>query len=281
MWDSSSFLSTADLNTPPNFPPTSLPSIINPTPAPPTPGDSSGTALYSYGNDPPSDVFPLGVCEGDCDTDRDCSGNLICLQREKNDGPVPGCSGNDNSRTDYCIASNASPIASPTPAPPTGPSASSGLQNFKLKLYWEQGYFWQEETFERKWCMRCRGGSCSLGEKLYIEECDDSGVQRFDFDDLGSDEILIRLHGTSRCLERSNKDIFVRNCDSGKSNQLWWAKVGGFDEYRFEISQKSATNLCVTQRHHPKPDEEVELEPCTQARAGETSFWERCYTNTC
>jgi len=129
--------------------------------------------------------------------------------------------------------------------------------------------------------MRCRGGSCGLGDKLYVEECDDAGVQRFDFQYVNSDEILIKLHGTNHCLERFERDIFVRNCDSRVSLQLWWAKVGGFGEGRFEISQKTAANLCVTQRHHPKADEEVELEPCTQARRGDTSFWVRCYTETC
>ena len=46
-------------------------------------------------------------CEGDCDTDEDCEGNLICFHRDKHEyKDVPGCSGGsrDGSRTDYCIA---------------------------------------------------------------------------------------------------------------------------------------------------------------------------------
>ena len=45
-------------------------------------------------------------CEGDCDEDSDCEGDLICFHRDKNEfKSVPGCSGadNDGSRTDYCI----------------------------------------------------------------------------------------------------------------------------------------------------------------------------------
>ncbi len=266
----------ADLNAPPSAsPPTPSP----PNPSPVVPPSPTGNALFSHGREPPSDVFPLGVCEGDCDVDGDCAGDLVCYQRDS--GPVPGCSGTAISNLDYCIRSNASPVAAPTPVAPTGPTTSSGPQDFKLKLYWEPGYFWQEESFERKWCMRCLGGSCSVGEKLYIEECDDDGVQRFDFDYVSSDEVLIKLHGTNQCLERSNKDFFVRNCNSGKSLQRWWAKVGNFDEYRFEISQKAASNLCMTQRHHPKAGEDVHLEPCTVARSGDTSFWERCYSDSC
>jgi len=142
-------------------------------------------------------------------------------------------------------------------------------------MYWEEGYFWQEETVERKWCMRCKGGSCGVGDKIYIKDCGTSGVQRFDFQFVNSDEALIKLRGTDRCLERNDKKIFVRNCNSGMSTQLWWAKVGGFGEGKFEISQKSATDLCVTQHHHPKADEEVELFSCTIARRDDTSFWVR------
>ena len=45
-------------------------------------------------------------CEGDCDKNSDCSGNLVCFQRNKQEfKDVPGCLGGDTdgSRTDYCI----------------------------------------------------------------------------------------------------------------------------------------------------------------------------------
>lgn len=48
--------------------------------------------------------FPLGLCQGDCDTSDHCAEGLICFQREAGDH-VPGCAGglDDDSRTDYCI----------------------------------------------------------------------------------------------------------------------------------------------------------------------------------
>eukprot|EP00980_Cylindrotheca_fusiformis_P017051 scaffold5231_cov83-Cylindrotheca_fusiformis.AAC.6 len=51
-----------------------------------------------------TDSFPLGRCEGDCDSNDDCEAGLICFQRDENES-VPGCSGgsSDGSRTDYCI----------------------------------------------------------------------------------------------------------------------------------------------------------------------------------
>jgi hypothetical protein len=33
--------------------------------------------------------------------------------------------------------------------------------------------------------------------------------------------------------------------------------------------------LCITQRHHPKAGEEVELESCSLARTSDTSKWNR------
>lgn len=50
---------------------------------------------------------PCGHCQGDCDTDADCAGELICYHREAaetNEGAiVPGCDGLSYSRTDWCV----------------------------------------------------------------------------------------------------------------------------------------------------------------------------------
>ena len=34
----------------------------------------------------------MGVCEGDCDNDSECAGDMICFQRSANE-VVPGCVG--------------------------------------------------------------------------------------------------------------------------------------------------------------------------------------------
>jgi hypothetical protein len=51
----------------------------------------------------------------------------------------------------------------------------------------------------------------------------------------------------------------------------WWE--GSFSSRRFEISPSTSSNLCVTQRHHPKDSEEVELETCRSAASSDTSYW--------
>eukprot|EP00980_Cylindrotheca_fusiformis_P005679 scaffold1184_cov132-Cylindrotheca_fusiformis.AAC.100 len=68
-------------------------------------------ALVSYGGSPPDFRFPLGLCEGDCDSDSHCQAGLVCFQRSEND-PVPGCAGSDSSRTDYCTYPGMLPVAS-------------------------------------------------------------------------------------------------------------------------------------------------------------------------
>ena len=42
-----------------------------------------------------------GLCEGDCDRDDDCEGNLICEQR-RGYTEVPGCGGTGKRGVDYC-----------------------------------------------------------------------------------------------------------------------------------------------------------------------------------
>jgi len=50
---------------------------------------------------------PVGRCSGDCDSDDDCRGDLVCYERDDGDkSPVPGCTkkeGRGSSGWDYCI----------------------------------------------------------------------------------------------------------------------------------------------------------------------------------
>jgi len=50
---------------------------------------------------------PCDVCEGDCNKDSDCDGNLGCFKKGRGDPDdyyvVPGCYGVDKSKTDWCV----------------------------------------------------------------------------------------------------------------------------------------------------------------------------------
>eukprot|EP00980_Cylindrotheca_fusiformis_P003049 scaffold713_cov131-Cylindrotheca_fusiformis.AAC.7 len=102
-----------------------------PTPAPVSPAPVSHSKLpLAF-----SENFPLGRCEGDCDSDDDCEHGLVCFQRGRYTS-VPGCSGgsSDSSRTDYCVeAGKAAPTPHPTPHP-THPPVSPHQPALPLKI---------------------------------------------------------------------------------------------------------------------------------------------------
>ena len=68
----------------------------------------------------------MGVCEGDCDNNSECAGDLKCFQRSANE-MVPGCVGVGVRGKDYCynlnpgnpatVAPSASPFTKPTQTP--------------------------------------------------------------------------------------------------------------------------------------------------------------------
>ena len=59
--------------------------------------------LWVTGNNgSPASAFPLGACDGDCDSDGDCNVGLLCLVRS-GDEMVPGCDGPAVSGQDYTV----------------------------------------------------------------------------------------------------------------------------------------------------------------------------------
>jgi hypothetical protein len=68
------------------------------------PTDARQLEFVASGPDADASAYPLDECQGDCDSDNECKGSLICFRREAgNDGTIPGCNGIDTSKTDYCI----------------------------------------------------------------------------------------------------------------------------------------------------------------------------------
>lgn len=63
---------------------------------------SSNTLNLRGDNGEPASAFPLGNCQGDCDTDDECAGNLQCFDRAEFED-VPGCTGFGVSGFDYCF----------------------------------------------------------------------------------------------------------------------------------------------------------------------------------
>lgn len=221
---------------------------------------------------------------------------MKCFQRTEYED-VPGCQGGkeDDSVIDYCVLTD-SDTSTRDVNDGNSPSGSV-IQNKRLKLYWEKGktkkyilaslknnlemrltacfvslsiasqntsgYFWQEETRERKWCIMHHydglpgDGGCWYGrerkdcrdDQLYISKCSGDSRQKFDILKLSGGEFQIRLGDENLCFERKKREIYLRGCNSGKATQRWYAPNGSIDGKRFEISQKDYSSQCLTQDH--------------------------------
>jgi len=129
----------------PSFQPTSSPTV-EPSPKPtlaPT-IEPFGEIEYIGNEGTFYATYPLPVCKGDCDSDDDCDQGLYCYERRAYEG-IPGCTGGEEyaATGDFCVW-NATLVDLMPRAPPKPPADA-----FRLKLYWEEGYRWQNETFER------------------------------------------------------------------------------------------------------------------------------------
>merc|ERR1712068_11925 len=69
--------------------------------------DSDG-ALQNWGGEGCTPDNPCGPCQGDCDNDNDCEGNLKCWFRDSSDSTPSGClagGSGDIPTHDYCYES--------------------------------------------------------------------------------------------------------------------------------------------------------------------------------
>ena len=63
---------------------------------------------------------------------------------------------------------------------------------------------------------------------------------------------MIQAYGDDRCMERARRHVTMMPCNATIENQRWFAVRGGFNERRFELSQKRVYDYCLNQQHHPK-----------------------------
>lgn len=147
---------------------------------------------------------------------------------------------------------------------------------FMLKMYWQQGYCWQEEWIERKWCMSCIGSSCEEGEMLDIEACDSTrATQHFRYRAIaGTGGGQLRTATKSLCLDRvSHSQYILTQCrrTNLESQILVGIKTDGS---RFELTPMGSSGQCiVNNNHHPTPGERLFSTSCSTAHDSHTSFW--------
>jgi hypothetical protein len=137
---------------------------------------------------------------------------------------------------------------------------------FNLRLYWEQGYRWQESPSEKFWCLKCQNSGCTRGSGVKIARCSkDDWRQHFFFDD---GRIRTRRN-LDVCLERSGRSIVLKGCDS--SDDQVWASLRKDKPFRLQIPGND--DKCATQHHHPKDGEKVFMASCKLASNSQTDKW--------
>ena len=139
---------------------------------------------------------------------------------------------------------------------------------FQLKMYWKEGYCWQEEWDERRyrWCLQCEGSTCSENDYLLIKECSSSSRQRFIYQggklkpytrqDLCWTRTLVNAHQLKPC---GNDDTqFIKGLQY---------------DGNFEIHPNGFPDDCLTCQHHPKSGEIIRRSDCEVARNDKNGLW--------
>ena len=192
---------------------------------------------------------------------------------------VPGCNGGTSDQTsdDFCI----DPYELQS-IPPQQDSLHHGSgSTFELKLYWQQGYMWQGESFERRWCMRCSSDNlaCSPGHRVYLTNCDvDTLATKWQFNYISGSTFMVKDANSNTCLSVPNdlsQPIEVDTCNSGNDRQHFVAGSGGVATRGtpFELHPAWALEGCVGDEHHPKYGETLFVWKCTTSERWTTNQW--------
>lgn len=159
---------------------------------------------------------------------------------------------------------------------------------FKIQMYWQQGYTWQEQDTEfQEFCwMRNYFGLSSFGicwygqrwgvcwpDAVYISRCRlEEPRQMWTFVDLRAGEFLIKAPTRNQCLQRTyGNNVRMRLCNPFNDDQRW---EGSTSKNRFSVSQGGK---CLGQKHHPKNGEVIELASCNTLLKDETLYVEKTY----
>jgi hypothetical protein len=144
--------------------------------------------------------------------------------------------------------------------------------DFLLRMYWEEGYFWQENYNERLYCMECSSSRCNEGDGIEVWPCDESYLsQRWQYIPGKNGAGQIKTTGRNMCISTPGRYLSLAKCDAADEDQLFV----GIDSHgdRFEIESYGVSRLCLTPHHHPSSGEEVYNQNCFKARRAKTSFW--------
>jgi hypothetical protein len=158
------------------------------------------------------------------------------------------------------------------------PMKRSNQNDFRLKLYWEEGYYWQENINERWWCLSCQEENCESGSKMELRDCtvkSDRDVT-FNMVSFGIAGHQIRVTNTDLCLTKmgSGRAIKLKNCRKADKKQFSLQLFKGIDSNdKFDLRPSGYLDRCLSNHHHPKAKEIVYAETCKKAHRADTGYW--------
>ena len=163
-------------------------------------------------------------------------------------------------------------------SPKALPIKRSNENGFRLKMYWEEGYYWQENTSERWWCMACQSGNCVSNSKIELRNC----KVKSDLDAIfvanpfGANGHQFRVANTNLCLQKMGRGraIKLKKCMKPKKKHVHLQLFKGFKPgEKFDLRPSSYLDRCLSQHHHPKANEIVYAESCSKAHRPDTGYW--------
>lgn len=151
------------------------------------------------------------------------------------------------------------PTAQDDALPKALPIKRSGEIGFRLKMYWEEGYYWQENINEKWWCMSCQDGSCVSGSKMELRNCENKD------DDLDALFVAVgpydnvshqfRVANSNLCLMKMGRGraIKLKPCKKPTEKHFELQLFKGFKpDEKFDLRPSTYLDRCLSNHHHPK-----------------------------
>lgn len=139
--------------------------------------------------------------------------------------------------------------------------------------YLRIGYFWQEEDFERRWCLECDGSTCRKDDTLHIKKCNDNEPnQRFVYEEVpGTGGGRLKpFEDQNLCWQRTGpNEHTLQDCGTSCRQIIKGIQYIG----RFEMHPNGKPDDCLEQHHHPRRGEVVRSNDCETSRDDTTSYW--------
>ena len=202
---------------------------------------------------------------------------------------------------------SAVPTAAPTPtasesptslgtAAPTETTVDPDLE-FRIKMHWKREFEWQDETRERRWCMACaqcdelnfaefpddyncqESDTCQADNNVWLLDCDEDEQGELFRAITYPDGVMLQVVDTQVCLTRTRQRyLTIQVCNDLDIAQKWMKPITQSDEFilrpaYFHVND-AGVPFCITQHHHPKPEEILGLKSCDQAYLWDTAEWE-------